>query len=260
MASIGLFEAAREAGLLQRGGLRRALEGAQAGESGRGATALVAYPDGGPTLVMRRLLHGGWLGDLLGDRFLSPQRPLRELSLTAVLRMTGVSVPEPALVVGERRFGFWHLAIATVLEEDAIDALRWLEAGPSSPEVLQAAAALAGAVRRFHDAGGFHADLHIKNLMLRSTGGRLEALIIDLDGARLVRGMTPEERMSQLMRIFRSLVKRELVETVGMRGLARFLQAYCAGDLALRRSMWRRIDSELRRIAIHKLSYRSARR
>jgi len=96
--------------------------------------------------------------------------------------------------------------------------------------------------------------------MLRRSAGQMEALVIDLDGARRVRGMTPEERMSQLMRIFRSLVKRELVETVGVRGCSRFLKAYCAGDIALRRSMWRRLDAELRRIAIHRLAYRSTRR
>lgn len=256
VARPALMAAALDMGLLERRGLERVLARAPAGASGRGATAILTWPDAGPSLVFRRLLHGGWLADVLGDRFLSPRRPLRELTVTAHLRQRGVAVPEPALVVGERHLGFWRLAVATLLEEDAVDAQRWLEAGPTEAEMLGAGAALGRAVRRFHDAGGHHADLHIKNLMIRTTGGGTEALVIDLDGARIVLGMTPEERMSQLMRLFRSLVKRGLVETVGARGCARFLRAYCADDRALRRAMWRRIDVELRRIAIHKLGYR----
>ena len=80
-------------------------------------------------------------------------------------------------------------------------------------------------------------------------------MVIDLDGARFILGMTPEERMTQLMRLFRSVVKRDLVEAVGARGCALFLNAYCDGDRALRRAMWRSIDVELRRIAIHRLGY-----
>ena len=256
VARNDLLDSARQLGLLEPGGLDLVLAHSTPGESGRQATAILHWPDGGPALVFRRLLHGGWLGDWLGDRFLSPNRPLRELRLTATLRERGVPVPEPALVVGERRGGFWRLAFATVLEEEAVDALRWLEAGHPPREVLVASAALGRAVRCLHDAGGLHADLHVKNLMIRASGDQLDALVIDLDGARTVLGMTPEERMSQLMRLFRSLVKHGLVETVGARGCARFLQSYCAEDRALRRAMWRRIDAELRRIAVHKLGYR----
>ena len=255
VARADLYDAARDMGFLEPGGLSDVLSRTAPGASGRGTTALLSWPDDGPTLVFRRLLHGGWLGGWLGDRFGSPSRPLRELRLSASLRQRGVPVPEPALVAGERRWGFWRLAFASVLEEEAIDALRWLEAGPTPAEVLRAASALGRAVRRFHDAGAHHADLHVKNLMIRTSDERLSGLVIDLDGARTVLGMTPEERMAQLMRLFRSLVKRELVETVGARGCARFLRAYCADDRALRRAMWRRIDAELRRIAIHKLGY-----
>jgi len=259
VARLDLVHGVRALDLAGRGGLETLIGRGTPGPAGRGATAIVKWPDGGPTLVVRRLLHGGVLGGLWGDRFATPNRPIDELCLTADLASRGVPVLAPALALGERRVGAWHLAYATVQAPRAVDALRWLQAGPDRAAMDRAAVALGHAVRRFHDAGGFHADLHVKNLMLEEHQGGFRALVIDLDRARLVLGMTPDERMSQLMRIFRSLVKRDLVEKVGARGCARFFQAYCADDRALRRAMWRRIDAELRSIAIHRLAYRRGR-
>lgn len=227
------------------------------GASGRAETALIEIPGSGEKLVLRRLLHGGLLGPLLGARFFGIDRPLRELRVTAALREAGAPVPRPALVLGRRLGGpFWTAAFGSYLEPDAIDALRFLEARPEPARVLRGAAAVGRAVRRFHDEGGRHADLHVKNLLLREQGERAECIVIDLDKARITPGMSPAERMAQIMRLFRSLVKRDLLETVGSRGFARFFGAYCAGDRPLRRALWRRVDRELRKVAIHKLRYR----
>jgi tRNA A-37 threonylcarbamoyl transferase component Bud32 len=110
-------------------------------------------------------------------------------------------------------------------------------------------------VRRFHDAGGRHADLHVKNLLLRERGTGYEAILIDLDRARIGIDVTPAERMTEVVRLFRSLLKRGVLSTVGARGCARFLRAYCDEDRLLRRAMWRNVDRELRMVAVHKLRY-----
>jgi tRNA A-37 threonylcarbamoyl transferase component Bud32 len=112
------------------------------------------------------------------------------------------------------------------------------------------------AVRRFHDEGGRHSDLHVKNLLIRERGDTTECIVIDLDKARITPGLTPGERMAQIMRLFRSLLKRGVLEPVGSRGCARFFGAYCGKDRLLRRALWRRVDRELRKVAIHKLGYR----
>ena len=46
------------------------------------------------------------------------------------------------------------------------------------------ARAVGAAIRRFHDAGGEHADLQVKNLLIDERDGRSEVLLIDLDRAR----------------------------------------------------------------------------
>jgi 3-deoxy-D-manno-octulosonic acid kinase len=227
------------------------------GAAGRAETALVELPGSTEKLVLRRLLHGGLLGPLLGPLFLGMGRPLRELRVTAALRKAGAPVPRPALAVGRRIAGpFWTPVVGTYLEPDAVDALSFLEAGPDPPRLLRAAEAMGSAVRRFHDEGGRHADLHVKNLLIRERDGSVECIVIDLDKARITLGLTPGERMAQMMRLFRSLLKRGLLEAVGSRGCARFFSAYCGGDRLLRRALWERVDRELRKVAIHRLGYR----
>ena len=226
---------------------------------GRAATALLELGPGRPRILLRRLLHGGALGPLLGRAYLGMRRPLAEIDVTERLRAAGAPVPRAALARGRRLLGpIFACAVGTYYEEDSCDVLAFLRDRPTPDRVLTAAEALGRAVRRFHDAGGRHPDLHVKNLLLRERGAGFEAIVIDLDRARIGVDVTPDERMSQLVRLFRSLLKRGVLPTVGARGCARFLGSYCEDDRRLRRAMWRHVDRELRLVAIHKLRYAPA--
>ena len=250
-----LEEAARALSLLSPDAVDR-LFACSVGASGRSHTALVRTPGSTEKLVLRRLLHGGLLGPLLGSAFLGMSRPLRELRVTAELQSAGAPVPRPALAWGRRIAGpFWAPVVGTYLEPDAVDALTFLESEPDPPRLLRAAEAVGSAVRRFHDEGGRHADLQVKNLLVREIYDTTECVIIDLDKARITLGLTPGERMAQIMRLFRSLLKRGVLERVGSRGCSRFFTAYCGDDRLLRRALWKRVDRVLRKVAIHKLRF-----
>ncbi len=251
-----LKAAARALRLLEPGGLERWLAGARPGASGRAATGLVRLGEPGPRLIVRRLRHGGWLAPLLAEHYAGPARVLRELDVTARLRDAGAPVPEPVLALARRRGLAWSLALATVYEEGAVDALHFLASRPDEERLLRAAAALGAAVRRFHDAGGHHPDLHVKNLLLRETRAGAEAIVIDLD--RGSHGEPPgvEGRADELGRLWRSLLKRGMDGRVGERGVASFLAAYCAGDRELRESLGRLLPAQLRKARRHALLYR----
>jgi tRNA A-37 threonylcarbamoyl transferase component Bud32 len=254
------FEPAAVAlGLLEADAFERAFS-APAGH-GRAPTALLALAPQGPRLHLRRLLHGGLLGPLLRSGFLGVSRPVAELAVTQRLRDAGAPVPRAALVLARRVLGpLRACAVGTVFEEDSADAAQLLAGRPRPERMLRAAAAAGRAVRSFHDAGGRHADLHVKNLLLRERDGADECLVIDLDKARIASDPTPAERMSELMRLFRSLVKRDLLDPVGARGCARFFSAYCGDDRRLRAAMWRRVRAELRKVEVHRVGYRASRR
>ncbi|MCP3983954.1 MAG: hypothetical protein GY723_06175 [bacterium] len=225
--------------------------------TGRVPLAVASVPGRSERIALRRLVHGGLLGPLLGRAYLGTGRATREIAVTAELRAAGAPVPQAILAAGERIFAaWWALTVGTVFEEDTRDGLVWLETCPDAETLLPVARAAGRAVRAFHDAGGRHADLHVKNLLVRESTPP-EVILIDLDRARITPGLTPGERMSQIMRLFRSLLKREVLPIVGTRGVATFFGAYCGQDRALRRALLRKVDRELRKVAVHALRYRS---
>jgi len=242
-------------GLLEPGGLARWLASGVPGPAGRTSTARIALTGGGDLLV-RRVVHGGMLAGLWRGRVLGAGRATRELRVAAQLSAAGAPVARPALVAGERRFGLWRVAIAHAHETDALDAAALLASRPGRPRTLRAAAAAGLALRRFHDLGGRHADLHAGNLLLREGPAGCEALLVDLDRAR--GGPPPEAslRFAEMMRLYRSLVKRDLARRLGARGCAAFLAAYTGSDRELRRSLLRHLPRERRRLALHRIGWR----
>jgi len=241
-----------ERGLLEASGVRRALADG-AGSPGRARTAAVSLSEPDAALLLRGLRRGGLLGPLLGAALLGPARPFRELAATAALRAAGAPVPRPAAAVAWRHGLVWNAAVATRLEAGATDAGAFLASNPPEASLRAALAAAGRAVRRFHDAGGSHRDLHLGNLLVRSDPW--EALVIDLDGARVGPSLDPIARMAELMRLYRSLRKRQMLERVGERGCAAFFRAYVAGDRALRRALLARLRIERRRVSLHALHY-----
>jgi 3-deoxy-D-manno-octulosonic acid kinase len=258
LADAEIADALGRAHLLEADGVRAALAQAD-GASGRARTALLSIGDA--RLVLRAVRRGGLLGPWLGGALLTPDRPLREIAVTAALRRAGAPVPRPAFGGAFRSTGVcsgvtWNGAVATWFEAETRDGETWLRTGPSQPKLASALASAGESVRRLHDAGGSHPDLHVKNLLVREIEEHCEIIVIDLDRARVVPNLGARARMAQLMRLYRSLLKRDLLRIVGERGCAMFFDAYTQQDHALRAALLARLPAERRRIARHALGYR----
>ena len=236
--------------------VERALRGGAAG-SGRTATAILALPDRAERIHLRPVRHGGLFAPLWRGAIWGIARPVAELHATARLRGAGAPVPRPVLVVARRARGpFWSAVVGTQHVEGARDGIAWLAARPTPEELVHGARAAGAAIRRFHDAGGSHADLQIKNLLLRDRDGAVEVLVIDLDRARAGAPPGAARRMRELMRLVRALHKRGLAAQVGARGCAAGFSAYCGGDRTLRRALLAHLPRERRRLARHAWAYR----
>jgi len=257
LASDALLREVLRLGLLERNGLARLLARAEPGPPGRTRTALVALAGGGG-LHLRPARHGGLLAGLWGERRLGVGRAVRELFVAARLRAAGAPIARPGFVAAERRFGLWRGAVATWHEPRTRDAAAFLASAPAPARVVRAAAAAGRALRRFHDAGGRHGDLHAGNLLLRETEARAEALLVDLDRARHGPPPAAAARLAEMLRLHRSLVKRGLAARVGRRAQAAFLSAYTGADRPLRRALLQRLPRERRRLALHRLGWRLA--
>jgi tRNA A-37 threonylcarbamoyl transferase component Bud32 len=256
LVDAALAEPFAALGWPQWSAVERALHGGAAG-SGRTATAILALPTRAERVHLRPVRHGGLLAPIWRGAIWGVARPVAELRATAQLRAAGAPVPRPVLVVARRANGpFWSAVVGTEHVEGARDGIAWLAAKPASAELVRGARAAGAAIRRFHDAGGSHADLQIKNLLVRDRDGAIEVLVIDLDRARASAPPDPARRMLELMRLVRALHKRGLAAQVGARGCAAGFSAYCGGDRALRRALLAHLPRERRRLARHAWAYR----
>lgn len=242
-------------GLLQPGALERTLARG-AGPAGRAPTALLPLPGGSERLLLRGWRPGGLLAGLRGDARWSLARPLNELCTAAALAAHGAPVARPALVLAERSGAGWRAALGTVYEESTRNGVEFARSRPAEARRERGLAAAGRALRRFHDAGGRHADLHAGNLLLRETATGAEAIVVDLDRARLGLPPGPGRRTAELMRLYRSLAKRGLLETLGRDACGIFLTAYAAGDRALLRALLARVPRERVRLRLHALGWR----
>jgi tRNA A-37 threonylcarbamoyl transferase component Bud32 len=128
----------------------------------------------------------------------------------------------------------WRGFLLTLEVEGAVDVLSWLHAGGTEGggrrDVLREAGR---AVRRLHDAGVAHADLHPKNLLL-APGGRV--LVLDLDRARDSKALLDDAtRLENLVRLGRAMEKHRLRGLgAGRREALRFLEGYAGSRDAAR--------------------------
>ena len=242
--SLGLLETGGLATLLSRGG----------GPVGRAPSVVIELPQHDERLLLRPVQHGGWLAPLWGQCILGPGRPSRELDVNHRLRTRGAPVPRPAFAAAHRLTGPFHrAAIATVYEEHTQDLLQFLRGKPSVPRILRACTAAGQAIRRFHDAGGRHRDLHAGNLLLREANEFTECTVIDLDRATAGDPPSPRARTTELGRLLRSVLKPGVRPHVGNTGAGTFIDAYTGGDAALLDALAACWPRERRRLALRGL-------
>ncbi|NQZ97733.1 MAG: phosphotransferase [Myxococcales bacterium] len=255
----------RALGLFDPGRLAELFDVAN-GPRGRAPTTVLELPGRGEHLHLRLALHGGWLRPLLRDAWPGLGRQHAELETTRTLRRDGAPVPRPLVALGERRrSGVWRVCVGTLHVANAPNAATWLadrDADAAAERIARAASAAGEAVRRFHDAGGSHRDLHLGNLLVQedAAGNAPRVLVIDLDRASA--GAPPDagRRMAELMRLFRSAVKRGIADRLAATGIEAFTQAYTRGEPALQRALERTLPRETARLNLHRLGYSLASR
>ncbi len=155
----------------------------------------------GQICLLRRFAHGGLLRHLFRERYIDTSpRAVRELEILSVLRKQGFPVVEPVFALVEKRLAGYHQALVTVYLSHAVDL--------AGRENLTAGhlAALVKLLERFFDAGLYHPDLNIKNILFDEVSR--EYFLLDFDRAVLLPGaLAPRERHRIYKRLFRSFDK-----------------------------------------------------
>lgn len=199
------------------------------------------------TVLVREYRKGGVLRFVRGRRFFGSWRPLSELVLHRRLAALRVPVSDAVGCVILRGLLGWRGFLLTKEVPGSVDLEAWLygvplETGLPRHEVLRRAGR---AVRRLHDAGVSHPDLHAKNLLVTRDG---EVLVLDLDKAgALDEPLDEETRIANLARMGRAIEKHRLKGLpTGRREALRFLEGY-AGSTDAAAEWLSRIRVRLRR-------------
>jgi 3-deoxy-D-manno-octulosonic acid kinase len=174
----------------------------QGGAQGRGTTHFVQID--GKDCVLRHYRRGGMVARLMGDRYwratLPESRAWREWHLLADLSARGLPVPVPvaARVITQGPFYQADIvmqrlaetrSLSQTLEEGALPETQWFAIGQC--------------IRRFHNAGVYHADLNAHNILL---GADDSVWLIDFDKGE-IRPIARKWQMANLERLRRSLDK-----------------------------------------------------
>lgn len=221
---------------------------------GRSEQRLLESEDWPAPLRLRSSRRGGTLGPLLRDRYARPEGILREFDVWTELAMRGVPTPRIAFAAARRRGCFWQTCLASVERPSARDGLRLMDEEDDAFALESAARAVGVTLRRLHDCGYTHGDLHLRNLLFEETRSEIEGgprhlaksksaqrvcscLLIDFDRARKHAPISPRDRLSDWLRLIRSTEKAGQANRISKRVLAAALAAYCDGDRGLRRAL-----------------------
>jgi 3-deoxy-D-manno-octulosonic acid kinase len=223
----------------------------------KGRTPHPSVPlEGGKRMVLRQYSHGGLLRAITGNLYFSGARSFRELALTEEIRSCGVPT---ILSIGAIHhcifFPFYQAYFLSVEVPRAVDLIQYFNEiqEPPSPENISAKRRTIRSVglliRQFHQAGFFHGDLQLKNILV--AGDHL--LLIDFDRSYHKSALPVKERMNNLLRLNRSVEKwKRLGLPITRTDRWRFFLAYAGDDKKIREAM----EKTLRTYSLRSLFYR----
>ena len=221
---------------------------------------------GNETFIVREYWHGGMVGKIFKDFFCDGMRPVRELSVCEAASRGGIKTTEIVAIVKNKVFGpFYKFRLVTKEITESIDLIELLlHSGENRlfKQKKQIINELAKAVNDMHNVDIYHADLHLKNILVKSDhGGGVQVYIIDLDKSKQYEKIGFQRKMKNILRLDRSVVKlrrknQELFSKtfpVSNTDRVRFLKKYIELDSESVKPLRHYLQSYNNTHALHKL-------
>jgi tRNA A-37 threonylcarbamoyl transferase component Bud32 len=200
--------------------------------TGRGEVLLVKGKQ--MEVAVRKYRHGGLLRSLTGDLFFFGARPFMEVAVTKEVKSAGVPTLEILAAIMEQGWGGWYRGyLITKYLPSATDFISYLDREPEGKRRVASIEKAGKAVKKIHQAGIYHADLHLKNCLFEEKGSKV--YLIDFDKSKVFSHLKPSRRMKNLKRLDRSaekLTRHGLPLT--KRDKKTFCHAYASGDKEIR--------------------------
>ena len=207
--------------------------------------------------ILKESRRGGLRGRFFADLYLGDGRFLREIRVTGEAERRGVRVaPILASVSRPAGLGFCRHHYLIGMLEGRIDLREYLgDPGRFPVPRWRVLRGIARAIRGLHDAGIVHSDLTLGNVLVGpGEGGGVEVAFIDLDRSRLLDEVDFGRRMSNLLRLYRSI--RKAGRSLGPFELSRFSRVYFGRDPIAARRAGGRFRRSRASLGIHQFLWR----
>lgn len=181
--------------------------------AGRAGPVTLSIPESTDRVLIRPYAHGGILGGLGGRIFKDPRRAWEELAVSHQARHLDLPVaPLLGVTATQRNDGRYEMEAWSRWLPNAANLTACVPAVSGDQAAKRALlSAAAAALRACQDAGLVHRDLNARNLIAERQPGAWRVLIIDLDRAVIRPPLGLDERLRQLRRLYRSMVKEGLL-------------------------------------------------
>jgi serine/threonine protein kinase len=226
----------------------------------KGRTLHPSIPlEDGKRMVLRQYSHGGLLRTITGNLYFFGARSFRELALTEEIRSCGISTISPIGAIHHRIFFLFYQDYFLSLEvPNAIDLIQYFQEMRARPtrenlsskrKTIRSAGLL---IRQFHQAGFFHGDLQLKNILI--AGDQL--LLIDFDHSYRRPNLSVRKRMRNLLRLNRSAEKwKQLGLSLTRTDRWRFFLAYAGDDRKIKEAMRKALQTYSLRFLFHQFGW-----
>lgn len=213
---------------------------------GRAGVASFSLDGGLQPIMVRRYFHGGFFASIGKDLYWGPGRALTELRVAEAARAGGVRTPLPVGILAQPAAGpFWRMAFLSAEISNSEDLIHYcvrLGEYPAETAAIEKRGVIREAatqIRLMHNLGIFHADLHLKNLLLRRRVSEPpEVFVIDFDRATIQPALDADRRLANLKRLARSVRKVRVADAILTTwDRLRFLRDYLQGHPDQRRLM-----------------------
>jgi len=207
-------------------------------------------------MVIRLYSHGGVFRFFTRDLYLFGTRSIQELALTEKILSRRIPTIQPIGAIHRSVPLLFYKAYLLSLEisgaKDLIQYFQEIGPHPSRAQLLQKRRTIRSVgllIHQFHEAGFFHGDLQLKNILV--SGEQL--FLIDFDRSYQKEMLTADEKKKNLLRLNRSVEKwKRFGLPVTRTDRLRFFQAYGEKDEEVRKAM----RKALRTYSIRHLFYR----
>ncbi len=181
---------------------------------GRNVIPCIPIKGSDDRMIIKHYEHGGLFRKITRDILLGNSRPFRELVILETAFQKGIPVPEALAARVDRIFGPFYKGEITYKEiphsTNLLEYLKRLNRRPKEEKISakrKIVNSLAEAIKKMHASGIYHADLNIRNVLIRNKGKGIQVYLLDFDCSKVIENISLRARIKNLARLNRSCEK-----------------------------------------------------